>query len=837
MNWRLFAVIPVAIVIGFVAGFPSKWGKGRTEKRPKYYQDSMHPWVKSDQPGLCPICSMDLSPIYDDRTNVLAAQGGKGRQTVSLSKEGVTVAHVQTEKVRRQTILKTLRVSGTIEPEESRTSMLSSPANARVDSIQVKHVGAWVNRGDPVVKLFSPDLAQRARFLRLASSNRTVGTGALPTNRRSEKPIPGGNPAMIHSGGSMENPVEAAPAAAPTGNDLFSTDLAAPSAGVVTERSVTLGQYLMEGQKILTVVDPSVVWFRFEVSPAHLDLIRIGQDIRVRGATASGREFSGSVALIEPLLDDQKRFVKIRAAITNRPSGASSHHGYELNLGTLVEGEVLIKVSDVVAVPRSAIIYPGHQAWAYVQTAEGTYERRRLKVGREGDRYWEVRSGLKEGELVVTSGNLLIDAQASLERGPDDMESAAEGSGAASGEASMSDEGHRSASHFKPTPAELAEVRKTLALVSKISESLAADDLAAFNKSVNALRSASSGIEAAMVSRPLITGMADLLSQTPAAASKDLKQAREAFLKFGESASKLVRTVKTAGAGAVPIHIYHCPMAPQPGLWISESAKIANPFFGKSMLRCGEEVMVDSQSGDENEAESQKEEPVKSPAAQLPSEDKRMTNAATGRPDEMAASKETGDRQSTNRNARPSGNTHAEASLSLMTARDEIKSQMRARAIAAAGGLKAPPAPTLTDSQSAVLRDFFDDTEKLGRLLAAGNWVGFDAETLKLERHFEPFLRQLAAPPKWGPVVEALRVLITFGPSENLEDARRRFAPFAQSSSTLLQEVVAIRPEFKSYGIYSGSGDSGNRRWIQSGDRSFDPYAGTNSAKAIRINL
>jgi hypothetical protein len=214
-----------------------------------------------------------------------------------------------------------------------------------------------------------------------------------------------------------------------------------------------------------------------------------------------------------------------------------------------------------------------------------------------------------------------------------------------------------------------------------------------------------------------------------------------------------------------------------------------------------------------------------------------MTNAATGRPDEMAASKEPGDRQSTNRNARPSGNTHAEASLSLMTARDEIKSQMRARAIAAAGGLKAPPAPTLTDSQSAVLRDFFDDTEKLGRLLAAGNWVGFDAETLKLERHFEPFLRQLAAPPKWGPVVEALRVLITFGPSENLEDARRRFAPFAQSSSTLLQEVVAIRPEIKSYGIYSGSGDSGNRRWIQSGDRSFDPYAGTNSAKAIRINL
>ena len=837
MNWRLFAVIPVAIVVGFVAGFPSKWGKSGTEKRPKYYQDSMHPWVKSDQPGMCPICSMELSPIFDDKANSPAGKDSKGRQTVTLSKDGVTVAHVQTEKVRRRTILKTLRVSGTIEPEESRTAMLASPANARVDSIQVKHVGVWVNKGDPVVKLFSPDLAQRARFLRLASSNRTVGTAALQTNPRADAAIPGGNPSMNHSGGSMENRMESAPMPATTGNDLFSTDLGAPSAGIVTERSVTLGQYLMEGQKILTLVDPSVVWFRFEVSPANLDLIRIGQDIRVRGVNASAREFPGSVALIEPLLDDQKRFVKIRAAITNRPSGASSQHGYELNLGTLVEGEVLIKVSDVVAIPRSAILYPGHQAWAYVQTAEGTYERRRLKVGREGDQYWEVRSGLKEGELVVTSGNLLVDAQASIERGPDDMESAAEGAEAASGEGSMSMEEHHSASHFKPTAAELAEVRKALVLASKISESLAADDLTTFNKSVNALRSASSGIEAAMVSRPLIMGMNDLLSKTPAGASKDLKQAREAFLTFGESASKLVRTVKTDGAGDVPVHIYHCPMAPQPGLWVSESEKIANPFFGKSMLRCGEEVTVDSRPSDEKDAESPKEEPVKSPAAQLPTDDKRMTNAAAGRSEEAAGTKETNGRQATNRAARITPNAHADLSFSLMTARDEIKSQMRARAIATAGGLKAPPAPTLTDAQSAVLRDFFDDTEKLGRLLAAGNWGGFDAETLKLDRHFEPFLRQLAAPPKWGPVVEALRVLITFGPSENLEDARRRFAPFAQSSSTLLQEVVAIRPEFKSYGIYSDSADSGNRRWIQSGDRSFNPFTGTNSPKAMKISL
>lgn len=835
MNWRLLAVTSTAIVIGFLIGFPRKSGQGSGQKRPKYYQDSMHPWVKSDQPGLCPICSMDLSPIYDDNKNPLAGQRMHGNQTVTLSKEGVTVANVQVEGVRRRTILKTVRVSGTIEAEESRTAMLASPANARVDSIQVKHVGSWVNKGEPVVKLFSPDLAQRARFLRLASSNRTDGAGALSASARSGNVLQGVNQSMNHSGTGTEGRMEVS--AVPAGNDLFSTELVAPSTGVVTERAATVGQYLMEGQKILSIVDPSVVWFRFEVSPSQMDMIFVGQEIRVRGSTASGPEFPGSIALIEPLVDDQKRFVKIRAAVTNRPSAKQLKHGYELQVGALVEGEVLIRISDVVAIPRSAVIYPGHQAWAYVQTAEGTYERRRLKVGREGDKYWEVRSGLKEGEKVVVSGNLLIDAQASLERGADEMETETNGLESMEGGADSSTEAHVPVRHIPLTAAEGAEIRKIFHIASGIAEALASDDLAAYNKSMGEIRSASSALGAAVENRHLIEKFDDLVSKIPARASKDLKQAREAYLKFGESAAVLARTLKMNWANDVSVHIYHCPMAPQPGLWVSESPKIANPFFGKSMLRCGEEVMIASEPPGERDAEAHTIPTQKNEVPQTPIEEKNRTNAAPSKDVHSVTAPDADVRTTNNRPARPAGNTHAEASLSLMTARDEIKSQMRARAIAAAGGLKAPPAPTLTDAQSAVLRSFFDDAEKLGRLLAAGNWTNFDEEVPKLDRHFDPFLRQLAAPPKWGPVVEALRVLITFGPSEDLEDARRRFAPFSQSATTLLQEVATIRPDFKSYEIYSGSGDSANRRWIQTGAQSFNPFQGTNSPKATRINL
>jgi len=91
----------------------------------------------------------------------------------------------------------------------------------------------------------------------------------------------------------------------------------------------------------------------------------------------------------------------------------------------LAEGTIRLVLPNVLAVPKSAVVYPGSSAWVYVEHQSRSYERRRIRLGREGDDWWEVLSGLKEGERVVTTGNVLVDAQATLENGGDEPHSPA----------------------------------------------------------------------------------------------------------------------------------------------------------------------------------------------------------------------------------------------------------------------------------------------------------------------------------------------------------------------------------------------------------------------------
>ena len=838
---RIFIVAATlaALAAGLWWGATPTSGKSRSKPRIKFYQDSMHPSVKSEHPGTCPICSMELTPIYEGETEASIPTPASGRsidrQLVTLSKEGVTVAHVQAEPVRRRDILKTLRVSGTIEPDENRTAMLAAPANARVESIQVDHVGLQVRKGDPVVKLFSPDLAQRARFLRIALSNRPAGA-LRPTSVSQPdggRPLPTHGPG--HTAGGMESGADAAPATATT--DLFSSDLPAPLTGIVTERPISIGQYLMEGQKIMTVVDPSVVWFRFDATPSQLEWIRTGQSVRLRSSGSSASAFAGKVMVVEPLLDDARRVAKVRAAVTNRLHGDAKEGRYDLQIGMLAEGQVVVSLTGVLAVPRSAIVYPGRSAWAYVEMSEGTYERRRVRVGREGDEWWEILSGLDEGDRVVTSGNLLIDAQASIERPPDD--SGPEESGLREEERPepMQGLGEAGKEPVALDPGALAAVKAFVHSSAQIAAALAKDDLSASDAAAEELQTRVTPLETALRKTP----WSALAHQATKAAllgrSADLKQARERFLAFGAACANLGHQLRNAGIPMSDLHVIHCPMAPEPGLWIQESGKISNPFFGKSMLRCGEEIEPGTALKIQRPTTAGKE-PLQEAAP--PATEKAMpvptkTGSETRTNGVSPAPK--GEPLAGKTNPQSAGAAHAEASLSLMNARDEIKSEMRARAIAAAGGMKASPTPTLSDTQVLVLQEYFKDVDQLCRLLAADRLDAFNTAVPKLQRHFDSFLRQLAAPPRWGPVVEALRVLIVFGPADNIENARRRFAPFAASTATLLREVVGIRADFKMLFLYQNPQDPEKRQWIQVSAPPVDPFAGGNAAAAKRVEF
>ena len=345
-----------------------------------FYQDSMHPWVKSDQPGKCTICGMDLTPIREGETGF-----GVNAGTVVLNSNSVTVLNVQTDEVKRQPLLRTLRVAGTLEANETRKAVVSAPIASRIHDLAVPYTGVEVTEGQMLVTLFSPELAQKRAFLRAVGIN---------------QPPPGSD--------LTQTDKTAAP---------FTSQLTAPQSGVVIERTVYNGQYVAEGEKLMTIADASVLWFRFDVYEGQLPWFAQGQSIDVTVAAAPGRTFPTTITFIDPTVSDATRSVKVRADIANPVMSTNGPARRALRFGMYAEGRLRAAIPNVLTVPRSAILFPGGSAYAYVDIGEGAYERRRVRLGREGDTCWEVLQGLEEGDRVVTSGNVLIDAQTQFDQG------------------------------------------------------------------------------------------------------------------------------------------------------------------------------------------------------------------------------------------------------------------------------------------------------------------------------------------------------------------------------------------------------------------------------------
>jgi Cu(I)/Ag(I) efflux system membrane fusion protein len=246
-----------------------------------FYQDSMHPWVKSDRPGKCTICAMDLTPINE---------GNKGftsdGQVLILSSNNVRVLNVQTEEVKRAALTHVLQVAGTLEGNESRKTYIASPTPGRIQSLAVEFAGVEVEKGQSLITLYSPELVQKRAYLfSLRGDQSTLGNGLMRATANS---------------------------------DPYSGDLLAPQSGVVTERSVYVGQYIDQGQRLLTIVDASVLWFRFDVYERDLAWLRTGQKLEVTTAAVPGKKFPAIISFIEPMLNEATRTVKVRADSTTR---------------------------------------------------------------------------------------------------------------------------------------------------------------------------------------------------------------------------------------------------------------------------------------------------------------------------------------------------------------------------------------------------------------------------------------------------------------------------------------------------------------------------------------
>ncbi len=405
MTKRTHRLLPALAVVAAVAASFALWRSGETSPgadgngEPLYYQDAMHPWVKSDRPGRCAICACEFVPIYERKDDLAAAVG-----LVSLSANSITVLNVQAEAAQRRPLVRTLRVAGTLEADATRKTIVDAPAPGRIDNVTVESAGVDVARGQPLATFYSPDLTfQTRRYIfrdRWPDRSDEFGTNPFPEGSTSER-------AYAHP-----TPLRGRPE-----QDPFYNDLLAPIAGTVIERNVFDGEYVAEADKLFTIVDCSVLWFRFDAYERQLPWLHVGQALELTTPAAPGHVFPATIAVIEPDFDDATRTVKVRANVDNPVVGPAGRARRLLHLSMYAEARVPSETPDVLTVPRTAVLFPGDAAYVYVDHDGGNYRMRRVRLGREGDTHWEILGGLAEGERVIVSGNVLIDAQAQFARG------------------------------------------------------------------------------------------------------------------------------------------------------------------------------------------------------------------------------------------------------------------------------------------------------------------------------------------------------------------------------------------------------------------------------------
>lgn len=503
------------------------------------YRCPMHPAVTSPTPGKCTICGMALVSI-----SVLNAQSpGSGASTaIALSPSAITTIGVETSIVARQPLTRTLRITGRIEDDDTRHRILTARVPGRIEKLHINYIGAEVAAGAPLITLFSPEVLTASRIF----IERVRGEAAFPAAERAAA-----RERLLELGLAESDIAALEKSLTP----LSTVVVRAPTAGTVVAKSVYEGQYVQASDRLLELADFSRMWFVFDAYAQDIPWLRVGQTVEITTRAVPGETISAPIEFIDPNFSEASQTARVRAVLPNPHYASVGGEAHRLPHRVIAEGRVLVESPAVLAAPRTAILDAGGGPLAYVDVGASHYEARRLKLGRRGDALVEVLSGLAENDRVVTTGALLLDAQAQLNA-----------TGAPSAHA------HGSAAPDSPPAGTFSDLATMADTAIAAAAALAADDYARYQKLFPALAAAAQKFPAL----PKLDPGTNLLT------------ARASFEPWSTRATDLLKPHRAH----LGLKIFECTMSPVlgKGRWLQRGAPIRNPFFGATMLECGEEV-------------------------------------------------------------------------------------------------------------------------------------------------------------------------------------------------------------------------------------------------------
>ena len=304
------------------------------------YRCPMHPWIHSDHPGKCTICGMEL--VAGSATN----ETGDGSLTLTPSQ--ITTIGVATSIVARQPLVRTLRVAGMIDDDDTRHRVLAARMPGRVDQLFVNFIGAEVTAGAPLATIYSPDLLTAERvFVERIKSGELAVTAAERAAARER---------LLELGLTEEEIAQLEKDLQPTAT----ITVRAPLSGTVVTKSVYEGQYVRTRDRLFEIADFSSMWFLFDAYEQDIPWLRIGENVDITTRAVPGETISAPIAFIDPNFDETTHATKVRVVLSNPHFGTAGEH-HRLPHRVLAEGRVTLEAPAVLAAPRSAVLDTGRR--------------------------------------------------------------------------------------------------------------------------------------------------------------------------------------------------------------------------------------------------------------------------------------------------------------------------------------------------------------------------------------------------------------------------------------------------------------------------------------------
>jgi Cu(I)/Ag(I) efflux system membrane fusion protein/cobalt-zinc-cadmium efflux system membrane fusion protein len=435
ITYSLILVVGVIIGVGgyYIASINSSTSIDNHEEE-TLYTCGMHPNIIEHEPGTCPICGMNLTKIKGSKKSSSTASKdrkiiywrapmnpnevydapGKSQMGMDLvpvyEDEGgasgvVTVdgsvlqsMNVKMEFVKSKNLSSVIYTNGNLQTDERKEFALSTKFDGWIQKLYINFTGQKVTKGQKLVDIYSPKLVAAQQEL-ITAVNYESALGDISENEM-----------ILNARKKLElfdiSNADIDKIIATKQINKYMT-LYAPFNGTVLTKNVIEGEMIKAGMELIKMADLSTLWLKADIYESDLGKISIGSEAEVNFSYNTGKTYKGKISFIYPTVNITTRTVTVRIDLTNiKDELKPSMFGNVTIIGN--------DLGEVLAVPETAVLRSGKNNIVILSLGEGKFKPVDVKLGLYSEGYYQILSGLKQNDVIVSSGQFMIDSESSL---------------------------------------------------------------------------------------------------------------------------------------------------------------------------------------------------------------------------------------------------------------------------------------------------------------------------------------------------------------------------------------------------------------------------------------